>query len=970
MSVDDAQGIFSSIVEDVKKNIENITSEEDAKIQIILRILTDVLGWSYSDIGAERKQDNGFSDFIVSSADKKAFVLEAKRLGVLSVPTKELTKVRHLKLSGNTLLDVQDGIEQAEGYAAPNGITIAVLSDGMRWIIFKSFVSGANYKSQKSFVFPSFEAIQNDFTVFYELLSKCCFGKKLYSAHFDQIQNKRILLSQTLKSPLQEREIKIQPKSNIAFDLDQVFTAFFSRLTGDQDEDLLLECFVETRESRIADFALEKITANVLGNISPPDKQVDDELNRLIQQAVEVESGQTVFVVGPTGAGKTTFLDRFFKRTLSPILRKQCVVVSVNCLDSSGREDTALQWLTETLISKLESILYDENSPSWEQLRGLYYSDYKRRSKGVDALLYKRDPDAFKEKFSVYLDEKVENDREGYLRRILADVVSNRKKLPIILIDNTDEFSPEFKKEIFQFSQSLRRAVNHCILLFPVTDKSAWSFSKTDLYSIYKSKSFFLPTPPPREVFRKRIDFIRNKIEALSSEKDRREYMSKKGIRISIKNLEGFASIIEDVFVDNEYTSKTIGEIANYNIRRTLELSQRVITSTVYQIGDLLKAVVSGGVANLSYSKFMNALMKGDYEVYKPNDNHFILPIFQVSESVKQSPLLNVRILSLLKAVKNAARTVEDKHLNMQSLSNYFDSLGCSEAALDAAVLCLLEAGLIEPFDSSVKNIEPNQRVAITHSGLRHLELSLFNSIFFEQMALTTAIVNHDMADQIRGIYHADCGYREKMNKIRSVFYDYIIREDAANLVVPENGEQFESQREVVNSLSKFITLSENNPQESVDRVFEEILAKAIIATVDWWDLDRGYGFVDVEGKSYQAFLHVQALKDCKVDQVFDGDKLLCDIAKNEKGIFVKTVHDLEAKENTVETVDAEVIRIFPDRRYGFVQISGGGRSAFFHFSNIDKEILDNLRVGKQLKVQISQDKSGKGFLVRNVVHK
>ncbi|MES9942403.1 MAG: hypothetical protein ABW104_07780 [Candidatus Thiodiazotropha sp. 6PLUC2] len=147
MSVDDAQGIFSSIVEDVKKNIDNITSEEDAKIQIILRILTDVLGWSYSDIGAERKQDYGFSDFIVSSADKEAFVLEAKRLGVLSVPTKELTKVRHLKLSGNTLLDVQDGIEQAEGYAAPNGITIAVLSDGIRWIIFKSFVSGANYKS-------------------------------------------------------------------------------------------------------------------------------------------------------------------------------------------------------------------------------------------------------------------------------------------------------------------------------------------------------------------------------------------------------------------------------------------------------------------------------------------------------------------------------------------------------------------------------------------------------------------------------------------------------------------------------------------------------------------------------------------------------------------------------------------------------------------------------------------------------
>lgn len=969
MNLDDAQKVFSSIVEDTEKNLDKIRTEEDAKIQIILRILTEVLGWPHSDISAETKNENGFSDFILSSAGKDAFLLEAKRLGILSIPSKELNKVRHFKLSGNALKNIQDGIEQAEKYAAPNGISIAVLTDGIKWIIFKSFVSGANYKSQDAFVFPSFQAILNDFTVFYELLSKQCCAKKLFVAHFDQLHNKRLLLSQTLKAPLQDRDIKIQPKSDIAFDLDQVFTAFFSHLAGDTDEELLVECFVETRESRIADFTLEKITANVLGNIAPPDKKIDDELSSLIQHAVQVESGQTVFIVGPTGAGKTTFIDRFFKKTLSPILRKKCVVVHVDCLDSTGRRDTTLQWLTETLISDLETIIYEGGSPSWEQLRGLYYSDYKRRRKGVDKLLYQRDPDAFKEKFSEYLSTKVEEDRDGYLRRILADIVSNRKMLPIILVDNTDEYPPEYKKEIFQFSQSLRRAVNHCLLLFPVTDKSAWSFSKTDLYSIYKSKSFFLPTPPPREVFRKRIDFIRNKIKSLQNDKARRDYMTNKGVRISIGNIERFASIIEDVFVDNDYTSKTIGEISNYNIRRTLELSQRIITSSVYEIGDLLKAVVIGGIAHLDYSKFMNGLLKGDYEVYKSNDNHFILPIYQVSDTVKQSPLLNIRILSLLRDTKNAARNIEDKHLTTESLANYFDSLGCSESALDAAIVTLFEAGLIEPYDSSVRNLEPGQRVAISFSGQRHLELALFNRIFFEQMALTTAIVNHEVADQIRETYHTNGNYADKIDRIRCVFYEYILEEDAINLTTPEKGEQFDCQREIINDITRFSLPHKEYEKDYKNKAFEKYFLQEIVAIVDWYDFEKGFGFVDIEGESRQAFLHIAALKDCAVDRVFDGDKMLCDVSENEKGIFIKKVHDFEAKENTVETVNAMVVRLFPERGYGFVQIIDSPRSAFFHFSNIEKEVLDTLKVGRKLTVEISSDKKGESFQVRKVIN-
>ena len=507
VGLDSAFKETKDIVDAAVLNIQSIKTEQDAKLQIITRIITEGLGWSFSDIGAEVKHDSGYSDYLVSNGGKPAFIIEAKRIGSLEIGITESQRLRHLKISGPGLKNALLGIKQAARYATEEGLPIAVLTDGLTWIIFKPFVPGENFKNKEAFVFSSLRAVLDDFLTFYELLSKELLSKKTYNIIFDKLHQNRLLLTQSLFTPLEENEIKISKKSNLAFDLEKVFSNFFTKLTGDDNGDMLIDCFVETRESRIADFSLEKITANVLGNISPANKDVDRELASLIEDAVEVESGQTIFIVGPTGAGKSTFLDRFFRKTLSNSLRRQCLVINVNCLDASGRKETVLQWLTESIITSLENLIYQDGTPSWNELLGLYYSEYQRRSKGVDALLYERDRDEFKEKFAEFLDRNVEEDREGYLKRILTDAVRNRKTLPILVIDNTDEYSIEYKKTIFQFAQSLRRHANHCLLIFPVTDKSVWSFSKTDIFGIYQSRSFFLPTPAPREVFRKRIDF-------------------------------------------------------------------------------------------------------------------------------------------------------------------------------------------------------------------------------------------------------------------------------------------------------------------------------------------------------------------------------------------------------------------------------------------------------------------------------
>ena len=482
-TLDEALESFHRIESDVAAGEDGIVTEEDTKFQIISRIIVETLGWQHSAIRAEQNHDNGYSDYVINDGQKPRILIEAKRIGLINVKLANQNQSRTLKLNGPALSNARSGIVQATSYASPHGIPIAVLTDGLAWIIFKPHIAGEHYLDKEAFVFPSLLAIKADFSVYFDLLSQESVREKRPAVLFDKVHNPRILVTRPLTAPIGDSEINRLRKSEIAFDLDRVFDTFFSRMRGEQDPDLLIECFVETRESRIADFSLEKMTRQVLGNVAPENQDVDQQLSQFIGQTVQQDEGESVFIIGPTGSGKTTFLERFFKKTLPPHIRRKVEPLRVNFLDASGERSIIQAWMTEQLIEAIEKSIFVDGIPQWDDLLGLYFGDYRRRAQGVDAVLYKNQPDKFRQKFGEYMDEKVEHDREGYLRRLLIDIVQNRKKIPVIIVDNTDEFDLDLRKAIFQYAQALRRHAKHCIVIQPVTDKSAWSFSKTDIFA-------------------------------------------------------------------------------------------------------------------------------------------------------------------------------------------------------------------------------------------------------------------------------------------------------------------------------------------------------------------------------------------------------------------------------------------------------------------------------------------------------
>lgn len=967
-NVDVAEQTLKTLLAEVRIDLPSIESEEDAKVKIINRIFSECLGWSFTQFSCEKKHESGYSDYILKINGIPSLVVEAKRVGILGIESAITDTHRVLKISGSSLKQSSSGIQQAFSYASEEGIPIAIVSDGIRWIIFKTWVNGS-YREKEAFVFPSLDAIEKSFSLFYELLAYEHFSKKTYNLLFDEIHNNRQSLSLPLVAALECDEIKILQKSPIAFDLEKIFNNFFTQLVGEHNSEIMTECFVESNESRIADYSLEKITTSVLSNIPKFYNRIGSELSELIKGNVQTElpseSDMSVFIVGPTGSGKTTYIDRFFSKILPTSTRDSCLTVKINCLDATGDDSNATGWITESIISSLEANLFSEGYPEYKELQGMYFNMYRRMSSGVLKKIYENDKAAFDEKFAAYLDKEVNDNREGYLKNLLYFSVSNRNKLPILIVDNTDEFSLEFKTKIFQLCNAYRRHVKYCMLIFPVTDKSAWSFSKTDIFTIHQSRSFFLPTPSPREVFRKRIDYLNRKL-VLADVADKKEYLTSKGIRIELKDVTRFAQVLEDIFVENSFTAKTLGELTNYNIRSIMSLSKRAITSPVMRIEDLITSYLT--TEPISYTKFIDALIRGDYEAYRVStgDDFGIISVFKISSDRVYSPLLTLRILALLRSIRLVGRDVDERHITAHSIVQYFEALNVDAVHIQKCLAEIVSLRLVEPYDPSVSILSDNQKLAITYKGLAHYDLATRNSVYFYQMALTTSIADPEVARNIRTQYKSSKPFGDITSHVRKLFSDYLIHEDGRFIASGQEKEQFECQLDLIRNIASF-SIDRSCCNGNIPDNITSFLGEKLVGEVERYDPEKDYGFISIRELGQQVYFKLSETECRNIDLIYDSDIVYCTLGQGLKGIIVKSIDGYVEGRNETKLELCEVKFYNSKRSYGFAIIGSTSNEAFFHRTAFPHNFSEYLKDGLKFEAEVRLRENGKYQIRRSV---
>lgn len=162
--------------------------------------------------------------------------------------------------------------------------------------------------------------------------------------------------------------------------------------------------------------------------------------------------------------------------------------------------------------------------------------------------------------------------------------------------------------------------------------------------------------------------------------------------------------------------------------------------------------------------------------------------------------------------------------------------------------------------------------------------------------------------------------------------------------------------------------------------------APEVEATVNWYNAEKGFGFVALADGSGDAFLHVSALQAGGFQPVAPGAVLKVRIGKGQKGRQVDQVisvsegqavpqaprRPMEARggdrpERPRRQVDMSsaiemsgTVKWYnPEKGFGFISPDGGGKDVFVHATALERAGIATLAENQQVRIHVVQGAKG-----------
>jgi len=778
-----------------------LITESDTRLKIIDPMLADVLGWPVKNTQTSEAAGTGFIDYALHIDDCVRLVVEAKK-DSLSFELEDRKAGQAYKLNGPTFeTSAKAAIDQAIRYNAFKNAELACVTNGREWIIFRAnrLGDGHDTLSGKGFVFTSLQSILDNFSLFFGLLSRTSVSELGYRGYFQEVEGiplRDLSFLKPLRTPDANRVLS---RGSFGQDIDAIMGSFFTRLKGDHDPDMIQKCFVVTNETNLAEQRISRIAVDLVNKVKALHTGTGDQLLELIRAVQSQQRNRFVLLVGNKGSGKSTFIERFFKHILPEDTAKWLVPIKVDLSLSEGDPQSIVSWLNKTLLTICEQAVFTEESPSWDETVGaMFYDVYQRWSRGSMKHLYDSDKVAFKVKFGDHIEQIRAKDPHEYIQRLLRHIVHSRKKIPCIILDNTDHFTIPFQEAVFQYARSIYES-ELCLVIIPITDRTSWQLSRQGATQSFESEALSLPIPSPERIIERRIAYLIGKLR-LEDIQQTGTYFIGRGIELDIKHIGSFVEGLNKIFIETKSTSALLGSLANYDVRRLLELTKDVMASPQLPLDDLFKAHITKSAVSIPEYKIRNAIIKRKYELYPMGNHPYVQNLYALCLDVPASPLVGVRVLQYLFDAQ-AEDNRERSFVPVDVIYEYLTSIGIQNKVTTHYLEALLLSGLIFEYDPTVTAVEAATRVEISPSGITHLNWSTTDEDYIKAMRDVTPVRDKRVYDELKQCLQD--GYSQTWKKSISAFMDYLVAEDEWWCQVPTH-RIYDGQRRVT---QKIVTL-------------------------------------------------------------------------------------------------------------------------------------------------------------------
>lgn len=726
---------FDAIKDFVGTKDLSTANEAQTRYDIIDRLIREVLGWVHGTVTVEdyapTHDKRGYIDYLLRSGDV-GIIVEAKKIGA-SFPTP--TTNTRLKLQGSVLGtgEISAAIRQAQDYATNKRAQVTVVTNGECWCIFNS--EGVCDDTHATVLFPFSKDGHAEKLFDYLAAENVASGSAAAITNRLPQEEDRLLTSFEMADMRVDRN-SIADFLTPALDLALYNEAFIN------NEDALARCFVSTESRTKFDNTLGMHLADPKPALVMPAKRITrdkkpDHLQRMVQSSAPSYAPPVTLIIGPVGAGKSTYLKHFELVAGKKIIAdKQAHWVYVD-MEGVGKEGSPRDFIYSALKQYIDSALTSERITYHDTIEKAYAEEIAGMKLGPLAAIASN-KDAINAAIANMMQEDYRQ-LEPYADKVFHYLA--RRDLVIIVIDNSDLYEDDaLETKVFAEGLALSKRI-HSNVIVSVRDTTFVRHKNDSAFNAYELRKLWLDPPPLKAVVAARLTYAKKILEGTPADIDlpNNKYLH-------VPDLGVFFDIVQQSILRG-HAGDFIEAMADLDIRRGLSLVHNFLTSGHIEANRALTQYLTGDTKYYFpfHETFKGAIL-GKWRYFQEQKSECI----NVFDSRLGSRRLRLMRLHILQFLLQRARSESSLEVPVKEICDFICPIGATPQQVLNVLSFLYSNKLIRTTTSEM--LEDDSSVVATRSGGYYAKLLSKTFVYSEECMYDTAIDSHHSWERMRDL--------------------------------------------------------------------------------------------------------------------------------------------------------------------------------------------------------------------------
>ncbi len=689
--IDEGHRLLGELVNTHKGLVLSDDNEANTRAKVIDAVLRRVLGWKDEDIQWEERvsedKKTTYADYLLKTANTLVIV-EAKKAGAAFVLPTKITSAR----LGGVLAqgEVGDAIRQARDYCRKRSAQFAVVTNGSAWIAFPALrTDGVPFDESQARIFRDLNDINEQrFVEFWETLSR----QRVVEGNLEVelLGLGKSLGGRRALSLLKEPEYKLSRNSLYPF----IESAVTRALTDDgliSDPEALRYCYVESSERMKYDSRLKMYLADIKPPLGRATVRVKTRKSRdYLADAITASPSappRFVLLLGPVGAGKSTFLN--FTRSVSAAkaITGKIIWMVVDFKKATERDDPRT-----FIYSKLLSLIEKDGEfqlGDWKKsILPAYKDSIEALGRGPLYLLRQQDKLAFDSNVS----SMIMADRtklEPYVEAIIRNAIKERPGF--LIVDNVDQIESEaVQNSIFSETQAAAQRMGLNVIM-SLRDSTYIRNRNAPAFDAFQVDSLYVDPPSVLPVLSRRFQYAKELLSGVSA-----DLMLANGMRLRTDDVGLFFEIVGQSLL-SEDAGFMFDVLSGGDIRRGLLLTREFLASGHTTADIALHTYLSDKAYRFAAHEIFKGATLGYRKFFREEDS--LLPnIFSAKLGSSSLQLLKLRTIHFFVTQAQAASF---EGYSAEQFVAELHKAGIAEPDVEATIRVLIEKKVLRTADGA-----------------------------------------------------------------------------------------------------------------------------------------------------------------------------------------------------------------------------------------------------------------------------